>query len=140
MLIALTDETCFEQIILVKVSAIHHLHLLAHSLGSGTHVVLEGLEGVGEVELGNSSLNADLCRPIRRGGGGELAPAWSLESAGVTAGETVSVRSSERIIAGPGLGREDVEMNLLGSTSEEDRVSRDLHWRDRDRDSMIRSH
>ena len=48
MLIALTDETCFEQIILVKVSAIHHLHLLAHSLGSGTHVVLEGLEGVGE--------------------------------------------------------------------------------------------
>ena len=100
----------------------------------------EGLEGVGEVELGNSSLNADLCRPIRRGGGGELAPAWSLESAGVTAGETVSVRSSERIIAGPGLGREDVEMNLLGSTSEEDRVSRDLHWRDRVRDSMIRSH
>ena len=48
MLIALTDETCFEQIILVKVSAIHHLHLLAHSLGSRTHVILEGLEGVCE--------------------------------------------------------------------------------------------
>ena len=44
----LTNETRFEQIIFVKISPVHHFHLLAHSLGPGAQVILEGLERIGE--------------------------------------------------------------------------------------------
>ena len=56
-LIALTNETRFEQIILVKISPVHHFHLLAHSLGPGAQVILEGLEGEGK---GVNSVNHEL--------------------------------------------------------------------------------